>query len=87
MQSEISQRKTNTVWYHLSEESEQSNKLVNVTKRQHTHRRTKELLVVSGEKKGVRGKTGERLGVQTILYNVIYKDILYNVGNVANILQ
>ena len=34
MISEISQRKTNTVWYHLYVESEKYRKLVNITKKQ-----------------------------------------------------
>ena len=33
MLSEINQRKTNTVWYHLYVESKKYNKLVNVIKR------------------------------------------------------
>ena len=37
--SEISQRKTNTVWYHLHVESEKKyKKLVNITKKMQTHR-------------------------------------------------
>ena len=36
--SEISQRKTNTVLYHLYEESKIYNKLVNITKMKQTHR-------------------------------------------------
>ena len=34
MLSEISQRKTNTVWYHLHVESKEYNKLVNITKKE-----------------------------------------------------
>ena len=37
MLSEISQRKTNTVWYHLYVESKKYNKLVNITKQKQTH--------------------------------------------------
>ena len=37
MLNEISQRKTNTVWYHLYMESKTYNKLMNITKEQ-THR-------------------------------------------------
>ena len=36
--SEISQTKTNTVWYHLYMESKKYNKLVNITKKRETHR-------------------------------------------------
>ena len=38
MQSEISQRKTNSIWYHLYMESKKYNKLVNITKKKQTHR-------------------------------------------------
>ena len=38
MLSEISQRKTNTIWYHLYVESKEYNKLVNMTKKKLTHR-------------------------------------------------
>ena len=38
MLSEISQRKTNTVWYHLYVESKKYNRLVNMTKKKQTHR-------------------------------------------------
>ena len=36
MLSEISQTKTNTIWYHLYVESKKYNKLVNITKKQQT---------------------------------------------------
>ena len=38
MLSEISQRKTNTVWYHLHVEPKKYNKLVNIIKNKQTHR-------------------------------------------------
>ena len=38
MLSEISQRKTNTVWYHLCVESKKYNKPLNITKKKQTHR-------------------------------------------------
>ena len=38
MPSEISQRKTNIVWYHLFVESKKYNKLVNITKKKQTYR-------------------------------------------------
>ena len=38
MLSEISQRKTNTVWYHLCVESKKYNKLVNIRKKKQTHK-------------------------------------------------
>ena len=45
------------------------------------------LVVTSGEREGGRGNI--RVGdqeVQTITYKIIYKDILYNTVNIANIL-
>ena len=36
--SEVSQTKTNTVWFHLHEESENQNRLTNKTKKKQTHR-------------------------------------------------
>ena len=38
MLSEIRQKKTNTVWYHLRVESKKYNTLVNITKKKQTHR-------------------------------------------------
>ena len=38
MLSEISQRKINTVWYHLYVESKKYNKVVNITKKKQIHR-------------------------------------------------
>ena len=38
MLSEISQRKTNTVCYHLHGKSKKYNKLVNITRKKQTHR-------------------------------------------------
>ena len=38
MLSEISQRKKNTVWYHLHVESKKHNKLVNKTIKKQTHK-------------------------------------------------
>ena len=38
MLSEVTQRKTNIVWYHLYVESKQYNKLVNITKKKQTPR-------------------------------------------------
>jgi len=44
-------------------------------------------VVTSGEREGVRGNKGvEESEVQTIRYKISYKDILYNMGNTANIL-
>ena len=44
-------------------------------------------MVTSGESEGVRGKLGVgEEEVQTTRYKISYKDILYNTGNIANIL-
>ena len=48
MLSEISQRKTNTVWYHLYVESKKYNKLVNITKRSRPTDIENKLVVTSG---------------------------------------
>ena len=47
----------------------------------------KKLVITSGEREGGRGniRAGEK-EVQTIMYKINYKDILYNTGNIANIL-
>ena len=51
--SEISQRKTNTVWYHLHAESKRHNKLMNITKKKQTHRYREQTRGYCGER--VRG--------------------------------
>ena len=38
MLSEINQRQTSTIWYHLYVESKKYNKLVNITKKKQTHK-------------------------------------------------
>ena len=44
-------------------------------------------MVASGEREGGRGSIKVRgKEVQTIMYKIIYKDVLYNTGNIANIL-
>ena len=44
-------------------------------------------MVISGEQERGRGKIEEKEEeVQTIGYKISYKDILYNMGNIANIL-
>ena len=47
--SEISQRKTNTVWHCLYVESKKYNKLVNITKKKQTHRYREQTSDYSGE--------------------------------------
>ena len=59
MLSEISQRKTNTVQYHLYVESKKYNKLVNITKKKQTHRRREQ---TSGYQWG-EGRGRRNLGV------------------------
>ena len=49
---EISQRKTNTVLYHLYVQSEKQNKLVNMTKQKQTHIYREQTLVTSEARKG-----------------------------------
>ena len=45
------------------------------------------LVVTSWERDGGRGKLGIREEeVQTIMYKISYKDILQNMGDIANIL-
>ena len=51
MLSEISQTKTNNIWYHLYVESTKYNKLLNITKKSQTYRGNN-LVVATGEKKG-----------------------------------
>ena len=59
MLSEISQRKTNTVWYHLYVESKKYNKLVNITKRSRPTDIENKLVVTSGEGYGRMGEIGK----------------------------
>ena len=43
-------------------------------------------MVTSGEKEGEGGYRGRRLKGQTIMCKINYNNILYNTGNIANIL-
>ena len=87
MLSEISQTKTNTVWYHLYVESKKYKKPVNITKKKQTHRYREEISGYQwGEGKDEGRYRSKLLKVQTVLYKISYKDILYNTGNIANIL-
>ena len=53
MLSEISQRKSNTISYYLYVESKKYNKLVNKTKKKHTHReRENKPVFTSGQREG-----------------------------------
>ena len=58
-----------------------------MTKEKKTHDIENGLVVTSGEREGGKGSIGVRGSeVQTIRYKKSYKDILYNTGNIANIL-
>ena len=62
----------------------------NKTKPAHKHgeKLVKKLVLTNGERVGMRANTSvANSEVQTILYEVSYKDILYNVGNITNISQ
>ena len=74
MLSEISQRKTNTAWYHLHVESKKYNKLVNITIKKPTNRYREQTCAYQWEDRGGRGNiwVGE-LEVQTIRYQISYK--------------
>ena len=66
-------------------ESKKYNKLVNIIKNTQTHRYREQ---TSGYPQG-EGRGNMEVGkweVQTIMYKINYKDILYNTGNTANIL-
>ena len=57
MESEISQRKTNSIWYHLLVESKKYKKLVNITKKRkptHIYRE----VVTSGKTYARNGNVG-----------------------------
>ena len=63
-------------------ESKKYNKLVTITKRS----RLTDIENKLAEKEGRRGKIEGDQDMQTIRYKISYKDILYNMGNVANTL-
>ena len=56
MLSEISQTKTNTVWYRLYVESKKYNKLVNIMRKKQTHRYEEQ---TSGYQRGERSREGQ----------------------------
>ena len=76
-------KKTNTVLYHLHVESKNYNKLVNKTKKKQTCRYREQTSVYQWGEGRYRGR---REGVQIIRYKISYKYILYNTGDVSNIL-
>ena len=63
-------------------ESKKYNKLVTITKRS----RLTDIENKLAEKEWRRGKIEGDQDIQTIRYKISYKDILYNMGNVANTL-
>ena len=76
--SEINQRKTNAIWYHLYMESKKYNKVVNIIRNKQTPNIENKLVVTSGEREEGRSKTGVgNWEVQIIMYKVSYKYILY----------
>ena len=84
MLSEISQRKTNTVWYNLYVESKKYNKLVNVVKQRQNHRYRQQ---TSGYQwVGEEGNVGLESGKCKLLLQDRLKDLLYKMGNIDNIL-
>ena len=64
-------------------ESKKYNKLLNVTKRKETHKHREQ---TSGYQWVRRGKIEGDQDIHIIRYEISYKDILYNMGNVANTL-
>ena len=60
------------------------NELVKVTKKKQPHSNIEQ---TSGHKWGEKGKGKRGQQVQTISYKINYKDTLYSMGNIANILQ
>ena len=60
---------------------------MNITKKKQTHRYMENKLeVISGEREGGGANGGGDYEVQTIVYKISYRDILYITGNIANIL-
>ena len=64
--------------------SKKYNKLVDVTRSRLTDVENK-LVATHGERGGRRGNIGQDYKVQTAGYKISYKDILYNMENIANI--
>ena len=61
----------------------ENNKLENVTKEKQTHRYRGQISGYQwGERSGERQLRGRKLYVQTIVYKIRYKDVLYNIGNI-----
>ena len=58
-----------------------------ITKRNRLTDIENQLMVTSVKRERRRETIGVGIETQTIIYNRSYKDILYNTGNIANILQ
>ena len=58
-----------------------------ITKRNRLTDIENQLMVISVKRERRRETIGVEIETQTIIYNRSYKDILYNTGNIANILQ
>ena len=82
MLSKISQRNTYTVQYYLYVESREHKKLMNITQKKQMHRY--KVVVTSGRGKALLGVG--KWEVQTIECKIGYMVVLYNIGNIANIL-
>ena len=86
---EVSQIKINTIQYQLYVESKKYNMLVNTTTtKKQTHRYKEQTNWYQwGEGRGRGNIEVEDWEGQTVMYKISCKDILYNTGNMANILQ
>ena len=61
--------------------------LMTITKRNRLTDIENKLVVTRVKRERRKEKTEVGIETQTIIYNRSYKDILYNTGNIANILQ
>ena len=83
----VRQRKINTVWCHLNVENKKGNKLVNITKQKQTHSYREQASGYKWRDASREGQhRGRRLRVETIMYKISYKNILYYTENIANVL-
>ena len=85
MTSDISQRKTHTIWFHLYVESKRQNKWTKKKKTEKTHRyreQTDGWQMGGGERTGlkkVKGLSGTNWQLQTN-----HEDVRYSLGNIDN---
>ena len=82
MLSEISQRKTNAVWYQLYVESKKTQQTSEYNKKE-THRYREQ---ASGYQWGEAGQGVAEREIQTIMCKISHKAILCSTGNTASIL-